>query len=216
MFLGNKLVRLWVIVMVLFATNMAQADEVENIPQQCSIDCQTPYGARLGSSPSGIIAHSNCSSDCVIYKPNYHNDIYTGIKWQCVEYARRWLLRNVEVVFGDVDVAADIWKLETVINPISKQTYIFESIVNGAKALPAKGDLLIYGKEYLSTGHVAVVIDVDKDKSLVHVAEQNYHNSKWQDDFARSISYVERLEQYWLLDAYLIGWKRVLSETHGY
>ena len=72
---------------------------------------------------------------------------------------------------------------------------------------------LIYGKEYLGTGHVAVVVDINEQKSVVQVVEQNYSNLNWGNNFARNISYVNKSEQYWLLDAHLIGWKRVFIDT---
>ncbi len=184
---------------------------VVDVPQQCSTDCKSSYGSVLGQSPAGIPAYSNCNSDCVIFEPNHQNDVYTGIKWQCVEYARRWLLREKGVVYGDVDIAADIWGLQDVKNPISNQTLQFESIVNGAAELPKVGDLLIYGKDYLGTGHVAVVVGVDEKLHSIQVAEQNYANTKWQNNYARQIAYTKFDNRVWLLDSYLIGWKRVNS-----
>ena len=79
------------------------------IPTACKVDCKSEYGSVLGKSPAGVEAYSNCNSTCVIFEPNHHEQIYTGIKWQCVEYARRWLLHEYGVVYGDVDIAADIW-----------------------------------------------------------------------------------------------------------
>ncbi len=185
-------------------------DGADKIPQQCSTDCKTSYGSVIGKSPAGVLAYSNCNSDCVIFEPNNLDDIYTGIKWQCVEYARRWLLNEQRVVFGDVDIAADIWGMQQVNNPFSKQVLRFESIVNGATALPQRGDLLIYGKDYLGTGHVAVVVAIDEKLHKIQVAEQNYANTKWQAEYAREITYSESENLIWLLDSYLIGWKRVI------
>ena len=185
----------------------------DSIPVACSSDCKSEYGSVLGKSPAGVEAYSNCNSNCVIFEPNHYEQIYTGIKWQCVEYARRWLLREYAVVYGDVDIAADIWALQQVSNPKSEQTYKFKSFVNGAKNVPQRGDLLIYSKEFLGTGHVAVVTEIDIEQQVLKIAEQNYANTHWQDDFAREIKYVKHDEGYWLLDAYLIGWKRVEQKT---
>ena len=185
-----------------------------DVSQQCSTNCQSRYGSVLGQSPAGVPAYSNCNSDCVIFEPNHLNDVYTGIKWQCVEYARRWLLREKGVVYGDVDIAADIWGLQDVHNPSRNQSLKFNSIVNGAAELPKIGDLLIYGKDYLGTGHVAVVVGVDEKLHTIQVAEQNYTNTKWQDNYARKIAYTRFDGRVWLLDSYLIGWKRVSSTQH--
>ncbi|MEJ2114544.1 MAG: CHAP domain-containing protein, partial [Gammaproteobacteria bacterium] len=96
-------------------------------------------------------------------------------------------------------------------NPISNQTLQFESIVNGAIELPKIGDLLIYGIDYLGTGHVAVVVGVDEKLHFIQVAEQNYANTKWQNNYARQIAYIKLDKRVWLLDSYLIGWKRIHS-----
>ena len=171
------------------------------------------YGSVLGQSPAGVLAYSNCNSECVIFEPHHFNEIYTGIKWQCVEYARRWLLQERGVVFGDVDIAADIWVMQEVSNPVTKQSYKFNSVVNGASTLPLRGDLLIYAKDYLGTGHVAVIVAVDEKKQTIQVAEQNFSNAEWSSQHAREISYTLHDDRVWLLDQYLLGWKRLAEDN---
>lgn len=180
-----------------------------NLPAACQTNCVHEYGLQLGSSPAGIPAYSNCNSACVIFEPNHLQDIYTGIKWQCVEYARRWWLHEFAVVFGDVDIAADIWDLQFVVNPLTDEKFALQSLVNGSSSMPQRGDLLIYAEQYLQTGHVAVIVNVDEETQVLQLAEQNYSNTKWDEKFAREISYRKVKNHYWLLDAYLIGIKRV-------
>ena len=72
-----------------------------------------------------------------------------------------------------------------------------------------KGDLLIYSQQFRGTGHVAVVSEVDSGNKLIYVSEQNNFNAKWENDYARAIPYVLLGGNIWVLDAYLIGWKRV-------
>lgn len=218
--LDNR-VRGWILsslfISLLSITNVLadhQLQSVDKIPQQCSTNCETSYGNILGKSPAGVLAYSNCNSDCVIFEPNYLHKVYTGIKWQCVEYARRWLLNEQGVVFGDVDIAADIWAIAEVNNPHSTESLKFYSIVNGAANLPQRGDLLIYGKQYLDTGHVAVVVSINEKRNTIQVAEQNYANTKWQQNYAREIAYISVDNRIWLLDSYLIGWKRVQKIKH--
>ena len=188
--------------------------DIAEISQECSTNCKSIFGNILGKSPAGVPAYSNCNSDCVIFEPNHLEDVYTGIKWQCVEYARRWLLKEQGVVFGDVDIAADIWGIAHVNNPHSNQTLKFDSVVNGSATLPQRGDLLIYGKEYLGTGHVAVVVSIDEERNTIQVAEQNYANTKWQQNYAREIAYINIDNRFWLLDSYLVGWKRMHQTKH--
>jgi glutathionylspermidine amidase/synthetase len=193
------------------------ADETPSIripsqlPQACRLDCATPYGEKLGIAIGKVVAYSNCNAQCVVQEPYYQKGTYTGIKWQCVEFARRWLLTNQGVVYGDVDIAADIWDKITVVTRVADgKKLTLESYLNGSTQAPQKGDLLIYARAYLRTGHVAVVTKVDLTTGVVQVAEQNFTNQKWVDNnYAREIDLVIKGEQYWLLDAYLLGWKHL-------
>ena len=138
------------------------------------------------------------------------DETFTGIRWQCVEYARRWLLENQGVVYGDVDVAADIWSLEKVKNPGSKKEHSFVSFENGkTDSPPVVGDLLIYARALWGTGHVAVVLRTDIENQQIYLGEQNFDNQPWEKDYARVIPYVSHENAVWLLDSYLLGWKRV-------
>lgn len=179
------------------------------LPSACQTACVTDYGKPLGSDAKGVTAFSNCNSSCVVFDPNKVKGVYTGIKWQCVEYARRWLLENKKVVYGDVDVAADIWKLDNVSRPADNKHFSFESFLNGSTSAAQAGDLLIYGKEFLDTGHVAVITEVDIQNNSIKVAEQNFNNDQWHGDFARTITFHVENNRFWILDPYLIGWKRI-------
>jgi len=195
---------------VLFLVSDWAFADVQSLPQACVQECVTTFGKVTGESPSGVTAYSNCKSECVNPEPNFKDGVYTGIKWQCVEYARRWLLTNKDVVYGDVDIAADIWDLQSVHSPDKDSTYPFVSILNGAEnASLQRGDLLIYAAAFLGTGHVAVILAVDEAQQKVIVGEQNFANKIWQEKSAREVEYIIRDQQLWLLDPYLIGWKRV-------
>ena len=151
------------IVLLAPAFNSAFAgNAIKELPVACQTDCSSPYGKMLGKSPRGIEAYSNCQSGCVIFESNTWNGIYTGIKWQCVEYARRWLLVNTGAVYGDVDIAADIWdKIDHLTYVKSKKPIPLETHLNGSTQAPEIGDLLIYAKAFNGTGHVAVVTGID-------------------------------------------------------
>lgn len=181
------------------------------LPAACTTDCITPYGEPLGTASGEVTAFSNCKADCFVPAPNMSNSVFLGIKWQCVEYARRWLYRNKGLVFGDVDTAADIWtKIDHVTRPATDESVPLESHLNGSPTPPAAGDLIVYSKEYLNTGHVAVVTAVYEAAGVVHVAEQNFLNQRWPAmTYARSVPLVRHDGKYWLLDGYVLGWKRV-------
>ena len=201
--------KLLFIVLLLPAFNSTFADNaIKELPVACQTGCKSLYGTMLGKSPRGIEAYSNCQSGCVIFEPNNWNGTYTGIKWQCVEYARRWLLVNTGAVYGDVDIAADIWdKIDHLTDVKTKIPIPLETHLNGSTQAPEVGDLLIYAKAFNGTGHVAVITGIDINNGLVEVSEQNFNNESWPDDYARKIMLIIRDGNYWLLDGYLLGWK---------
>ena len=200
--------RILVLAFWVFSSPVFGDENPPPFPKSCQEKCVNTFGEKLGVTADGTTAYSNCRSDCVYEKPNLVEGNFAGIQWQCVEYARRWLMLNKHLTFESIDVAADLWnKIDHLIDLKTKKNIILSNRINGAKILPKKGDLLIYGREYLGTGHVAIVIRIDPKKNLVFVAEQNLLNKKWPGNYARTIPFVRRANGYWLLDSYLVGWK---------
>ncbi|MBT4791100.1 MAG: CHAP domain-containing protein [Halobacteriovoraceae bacterium] len=192
---------------------VTHANEQKKMPQQCLSDCKTPYGQELGATKDGIKAYSNCQSSCVIFEPNHYKKVYTGIKWQCVEYARRWLLTKHGVVYGDVDYAYNIWdKIKTLKSPkeFPKKELALKNIINGEIKDFRVGDLIIYGKEFLTTGHIAVVIEYNEKESWIKVAEENYANTKWPGNYARRIPLQNIKNKLTIDDQFVLGIKRIV------
>ena len=209
----SALSRFGVVSALLFAVAVgaghdAAAGDTRELPQACRTDCATPYGRTLGIGAGEVPAYSNCNSGCVVLEPNRQEGTYTGIKWQCVEYARRWLLVNKGVVYGDVDYASDIWSGIDHFTRVADGTAIpVKAYENGSASPPQVGDLLIYAKALFGTGHVAVVTRADDGR--LEIAEQNFRNQAWPGHYARQVELIEKDGRYWLLDPYLIGWKRM-------
>lgn len=209
-----RLIRLLLAAVWLVACAGTRADGAGLVlPAACTRDCATPWGETLGAA-SGVPAYSNCSAACFVPLPHRESGTFTGIRWQCVEYARRWWLLNRGVFFGDVDVAADLWlKVDTITRASDGGTQPLETHPNGDGAPPQVGDLLVYGREYLRTGHLAVVVAVDAQQGRLDVAEQNFLNRPWPAaDHARSVELLERSGRWWVLDPYLLGWKRIAGD----
>lgn len=207
------MVKLMRILFIVCLPMFVLATHAEQLPPFCTQDCVVGYGETLGESESGVKAFSNCNNSCVNPTPYFIDETFTGIKWQCVEYARRWLLVNKDVVYGDVDVAADIWQIENVTSTDKQSQKPFINILNGDQQYGLqRGDLLIYSRAFYGTGHVAVVLKIDEQKQRLFLGEQNFDNGLWQQGYARDIPYVKHEGGIWVLDPYLIGWKRVISE----
>ena len=138
----------------------------------------------------GVVAYINKGPNKG--EKNYVNGQYTGLKWECVEYARRWFIQVRGITFEDVATAEDLWKLKTAKAKSKKIAF-----TNG-KGIPPVGALLIYRKTNKAPyGHVAVVVKVNR--VTVDIAEQNYSLKKWK-------GYSRRIH---MTDPDIIGWKMV-------
>lgn len=169
--------------------------------------CVTPFGTVLGQN-SGVVAHSNCNSEYV--SSEYHSYypatgpvrlVRSGLKWQCVEYARRWLQVTRGITFGSIDYAWNIWDLPT-FEDLDGRTVSIRKHLNGSAgsdAMPQVGDVVIYEAtgSFKVTGHVAIVTGVIGPQSTggsvesyrIRLSEQNTHNRMWGlvDDYSREI-----------------------------
>ena len=109
---------------------------------------------------------------------NYYNGIYTGIKWQCVEFARRYLIVTHGITFSDVTSAFQI--------PDAKFTTL-----DGKQNIEVRNDLqvgslIVWPKNYMTNsvdGHVAVVSSITP--TGITVVEQNYDNKNEINRFIR-------------------------------
>ncbi len=193
-------------------------------------DNRLPFGTLLGYAPGNVPAYSS-DYDSVDSEQlpdrhafrHYVDGVYTGYKWQCVEFARRWLLVNRGYVFDDIAMAYDIFRLGdvTVVRDGSKLP--LHSFRNGAQRHPERGDMLIWneGGEFEVTGHVAIVTDVHPDR--IRVAEQNVHDRAWPDgaDYSRELTTrVDDDGGYWIRcnyeDASILGWvAQTDDDTHA-
>ena len=123
---------------------------------------------------NGVPAYSNRKNRTKKSRDSYLN---TGIKWQCVEYARRYLQTTRGITFSNVKGAFEI--------PRAKFTTLDGDSVKKTNDLKV-GSLVIWPKKYKNNapyGHVAVVSKIKPNG--IYVAEQNYDNKT----FPRFINY---------------------------
>ena len=101
--------------------------------------------------------------------PMFWNDIYTGVKYQCVELARRYYLIKYGAQFSPVKNAKDIEYIKSLRHDSKRLAW--PTIPNKPSSPPPKIGSLLLWKD-TSTGHVAVVTHVGRD--FVDIIEQNY------------------------------------------
>lgn len=184
------------------------------------IKTEQPFGRQLGIAPGGVVSYSSDykSADESIYSSRSHyrsyvDGIYMGYKWQCVEFARRWLYLNKGYIFNDVAMAYDIFRLRDARDLINNQTLPLNAFKNGSQRPPEVGCLLIWdqGGEFEETGHVAIITEVFEDK--IRIAEQNMDFHCWPEgqNYSREIkAKIGNKGDYWLHcpsnDSTILGW----------
>jgi len=159
-----------------------------------------PFGAVLGYTSGGIAVYScyyeNCSgpidAKSVLAAESSvirfgDTSIYCGCKYQCVEFARRWMILTLGVTFLGIDYAYDIFSLSTVSCARDGTTIPWRSVENGAcvdsngvgHVRPVAGAILIWDKggQFEHTGHVAVITETTQ--TSVRIAEQNVRHVPW-------------------------------------
>lgn len=145
-----------------------------------TLSSDAPFGTLLGYAPGGVAIYSSnydsldprCYPEDAEFR-SYIGNEYMGHKWQCVEFARRFLFLNYGVVFTDVGMAWEIFSLRFLREVVNDNILPLQAFANGSQRAPCAGALLIWqkGGEFHETGHVAVITQLCGDK--VRIAEQN-------------------------------------------
>jgi glutathionylspermidine amidase/synthetase len=193
-------------------------------------DGPAPFGTLIGIAPGNVPAYSSDYDSAddeelptrQAYR-SYVDGIYMGHKWQCVEFARRWLYLNHGYVFDDIAMAYDIFRLKSVRLIRDNKLLPLHSFRNGSRRHPEPGCLLIWdeGGEFETTGHVAIVTEVTNE--YVRLAEQNVGHRVWPDGRNYSRQIKARVSDdgcYWLEcsfgDATILGWViQTDDDTHA-
>jgi len=188
------------------------------------------FGTLLGQASGGVAIYSShyASVDQQEYPDresyrSFLDGVYMGYKWQCVEFARRWLYLNHGYVFDDVAMAHDIFRLHHVTRLADNQLLPLHAFLNGARRPPEPGCMLIWQDvgEFEVTGHVAIVTEVMADR--IRFAEQNVEHSKLPagQNWSRELALSRAADGGYLIDAAhvdsnILGWViQTADATHA-
>jgi hypothetical protein len=175
-----------------------------------TIKNHVPFNEVEGIASINVPAYSNRNSSIFRIGRNYLHGIYTGYQWQCVEFARRWLLLRKSCVFKDIPSACNIWSDVQYIERVTDgQQFPLRPVANGSSQPPKKDSILIYYRSRrMPFGHVAIITDVVP--GYVHIAEQNNLHNYWPGDYARRASLRFENGLYYIDDEdKLYGWMEI-------
>ena len=175
-----------------------------------------PFGEPIGIDSNNIIAYSS-NQDTNPHRKIYSylkiktpdhimKKIFCGIKFQCVEYARRWLILVHNISFEQVQMAYMLFTFDNICfrNIWTKQSIPYTKCPNGSSICPVTGSILLWDKadNYL-TGHVAIILNIDDN--YAYIGEQNWKDIKWSNNYSRKIPIkkisIQNQNQIWLNDS---------------
>lgn len=149
---------------------------------------------KIGIDNYGVVSYSNLekhkmANDKYMY---IYGNIYTGLKWECVEFIRRWLIINYKITFEEVECAYNIFMHPYLCfrNVITGNRVPYRKYYNGSigNIFPKIGSIIIWHKnEKQPYGHCAIVCNYDN--KYVYISEQNWGDKKWIKNYSRQIEY---------------------------
>lgn len=185
-----------------------------------------PFGTLLGHAPGGVAIYSSDydslsdaeRQDDAAFR-HYLDNEYMGYKWQCVEFARRFLYLNYGTILTDVRMAYEIFSLRYLRQVVNDNLLPLQAFANGSQRPPQSGALLIWqeGGEFEETGHVAVITQVLSHS--VRIAEQNviHHPLPEGQQWTRELTLAERDGHYFIQDTFadteILGWMIQTDDT---
>ena len=133
---------------------------------------------------------SSSSSSAALRKPEEGPVVSTGYEWQCVEFARRWLLVTKGLMLPDVPTADKVFLMDRVkhisgLYASSSSAYYSSNmsvpmvaVPNGGRDKPVVGSLLIWPQARGAPfGHIAVIVAVGD--GFIRIADQNQKFHNW-------------------------------------
>jgi glutathionylspermidine amidase/synthetase len=151
---------------------------------------------QCGITSNGVV--SFCNTGKYVGTDYSIDGEYTGEKWQCVEFVRRYYIQLHRLTFPSISNAYGLPDIKTVRHLDSHLQYpcSFHMKDNGK---PQPEDILVF--RHNNTGHTAIVIEILPNRKL-RIAEQNWSRLPWK-NYSREVS-VE--------DPSLLGWLHIDKE----
>ncbi|CAF3186148.1 unnamed protein product [Rotaria socialis] len=170
-----------------------------------------PFNHVQGIASTNVPCYSNGDDEFFSVEQHYFHGVFMGFKWQCVEFARRWLLIRKRCIFKNVRHASHIFNEITDIERVTDgKLFPLKSYPNGSTHKPEADSILIFSKSNEQPfGHIAIICEVLPDR--VRIAEQNFDSKYWPGNYARELMMVKENEQYFLKDPEheITGWMEI-------
>lgn len=151
-----------------------------------------------------IPSYSYFNKDLINYPLNEYNYVgrmVSGIKWECIEFIRRYFMKRYYITFMLVKNVYEMLKLEFFFDFLNFKSIPLKFFYKYDKTyIPKIDDLVIF--KYKDTGHIAIISDIS-DTCIVKICEQNW-KEKWKsNEYSRKIC---------IYDSNIIGFFRLYNK----
>eukprot|EP00742_Colponemidia_sp_Colp-10_P022729 GILJ01026917.1.p1 GENE.GILJ01026917.1~~GILJ01026917.1.p1 ORF type:complete len:209 (-),score=25.32 GILJ01026917.1:46-630(-) len=166
---------------------------------------RVPYGEVQGMV-DGVPAYSNGRDSYFSRVRNVNEEkIPTGYKWQCVEFARRWLMAKRGLYLPDVKTAALVFDMQKVHCMSTSEARPMVAVANGGARKPEKDSFIIWPATNAAPfGHIGVIVEVTD--TYIRVADQNQFFHQWQGNYSHELRLVYHAKSdTWTIKDYLRG-----------
>lgn len=110
--------------------------------------------------------------------------ILTGIKWECIEFIRRYLSKKYNISFSMVKNVYDMLNIKYFIDFLKNKLVFLEFYCKNCIISPKVDDLVLF--YYKNTGHIAIISKI-KNK-YIEICEQNWSKDWETTKYSRIVS----------------------------
>jgi len=113
---------------------------------------------------------------------NFYFNEFSGLRYECVEFARRFLISCFGLTFQSIKSAVNLWNMKYFVSIRNKSPVLIRRYFPSINSKIDIGDLIIFNSSRESPdGHVAVVVGSVRfrEKMFIYICDQNFNNKKF-------------------------------------
>lgn len=136
---------------------------------------------------NGVPSYRKINNDNNDNKENYNyvGNIITGIKWECIEFVRRYFVKRYHMIFVSVKNVYDMINLKDFFDFLNFEKVPLKLFKISDNYKPKIDDIVLFN--YEDTGHVAIISNLTNISNIVEICEQNWEKPWENKNYSRKI-----------------------------
>lgn len=124
-----------------------------------------------------------------IILPHFKKPVFTGIRWECIEFVRRFFILKKGLTFQNVVNVYDMPSIRFFICIYHRTLYPVNFYHMDENIIPKKYDIILLFDD--TTGHTGIITKYDRIDKTIYFVDQN--DEKWESkDYSKKISIRNR------------------------